>query len=108
MAIDLGAELKPTSKRKVLPEDADLEVTVRHLVADELGRILHARSVHAREVMTAEQVAEFLGVNQKTVYDGANRGHLPHQRLGKRLLFSRSALMAWLGSCKAAEFQKGT
>lgn len=48
------------------------------------------------EVMTADDVAAFLGVDRKTVYDCANRGMIPHQRLGKRLLFSRKALIAWL------------
>lgn len=59
------------------------------------------------EVMDADQTAVFLGVDRKTVYDYANRGQIPHQRLGKRLLFSRSGLVAWLGSCKAASARKG-
>jgi excisionase family DNA binding protein len=64
-----------------------------------------ARSLRApteREVMDADQVAAFLGVDRKTVYDYAGRGEIPHRRLGKRLLFSRSAIVAWLGACKAA------
>ncbi len=50
-----------------------------------------------REVMDVEQTAGFLGVDRKTVYDYAGRGEIPHQRLGKRLLFSRTAIVAWLG-----------
>src|SRR5689334_18433598 len=38
------------------------------------------------EVMTADQVAAFLGVDRNTVYDYAGRGVIPHQRLGKRML----------------------
>jgi excisionase family DNA binding protein len=38
----------------------------------------------------------WLGVNRKTVYNSAARGKLPCQRLGKRLLFSREAIGAWL------------
>jgi len=57
--------------------------------------------------MSAEQTAAFLGVERKTVYDYANRGLIPHQRLGKRLLFSRQALVSWLGTCKAASNRKG-
>jgi excisionase family DNA binding protein len=52
-----------------------------------------------REVMEAEEVAAFLGVDRKTVYDYAGRGVIPCRRLGKRLLFSRSALVVWLGAC---------
>ncbi len=52
-----------------------------------------------REVMSAEQAAAFLGVERKTVYEYAGRGVIPHRRLGKRLLFSRQALVVWLGTC---------
>jgi excisionase family DNA binding protein len=48
------------------------------------------------ETMTATQVARFLGVDRKTVYGYANRGRIPCRKLGKRLLFSRTHLMAWL------------
>lgn len=59
------------------------------------------------EVMDAEEVAAFLRVDRKTVYDYAGCGSIPHQRLGKRLLFSRTALVAWLGACKAASVRQG-
>jgi excisionase family DNA binding protein len=36
-----------------------------------------------RDVMTADEVAAFLGVDRNTVYDYAGRGVIPHQRLGK-------------------------
>ena len=49
-----------------------------------------------RDVMTADEVAVFLGVDRNTVYDFASRGVIPHQRLGKRLLFRRGAVVAWL------------
>lgn len=48
------------------------------------------------DVMTADEVAAFLGVDRNTVYDYAGRGVIPHQRLGKRMLFRRGALVTWL------------
>jgi excisionase family DNA binding protein len=63
--------------------------------------------------MDADEVAVFLGVDRKTVYDYAGRGEIPHRRLGKRLLFSRSAIVEWLGArdsvnaCKVAQGRKG-
>jgi excisionase family DNA binding protein len=61
-----------------------------------------------KEVMTADEVAAFLGVDRNTVYDYAGRGVIPHQRLGKRILFGRSALVSWLeSSCKATSTRKG-
>ena len=62
-----------------------------------------------RDVMTADEVAAFLGVDRNTVYDYAGRGVIPHQRLGKRMLFRRGALVAWLdNSCKATSARKGS
>jgi excisionase family DNA binding protein len=61
----------------------------------------------ASEVMTADEVAAFLGVDRNTVYDYAARGTIPHRRLGKRMLFHRGALVAWLDPCKAASARKG-
>lgn len=60
------------------------------------------------DVMNADDVAAFLGVDRTTVYDFAGRGEIPHQRLGKRLLFRRGALVSWLDSslCKATSTRK--
>lgn len=60
-----------------------------------------------QEVMTADEVAAFLGVDRNTVYDYAGRGVIPHQRLGKRILFRRGALLSWLEGCKATSTRKG-
>jgi excisionase family DNA binding protein len=60
-----------------------------------------------RECMKASELATFLGVNKKTVYAYALRGLIPHRRLGRRIVFSRSQVVAWLGACKAAPFRKG-
>ncbi len=53
------------------------------------------------DVMNADEVAALLRVDRRTVYDAAGRGHMPHRRLGKRLVFSRAALLDWL-ACKSA------
>lgn len=61
----------------------------------------------AAEVLNADEVAVFLRVDRKTVYDYAKRGQIPHRRLGKRLLFSRSALVAWLADAGLRRPGKG-
>lgn len=53
-----------------------------------------------KDVMTADEVAAFLGVDRNTVYDYAGRGVIPHQRLGKRMLFRRGALTTWLDASR--------
>lgn len=81
-----------------------LEATIRQIVSDEIGRGSDGSERNGlAEVMTADQVAEFLAVDRKTVYDYANRGRIPHRRLGKRLLFSRSAVTAWLAGSQRPE-----
>ena len=51
------------------------------------------------DVLTADEVADFLRLDRKTVYDYAGRGVIPSKRIGKRLLFSRAAIELWLSSC---------
>ena len=48
------------------------------------------------ECMTACELASWLRVNRKTVYEYAARNVIPCRRLGRRLVFSRSAVAAWL------------
>jgi excisionase family DNA binding protein len=67
---------------------------------------MSSRDDHA-EVMSADEVAAFLRVDRKTVYDYAGRGEIPFRRLGRRLLFSRSALVSWLTECKVASRAHG-
>jgi len=112
----------------------DLEILVRLIVRDELQRHVTTPSNDPRnadggedapglataagepdnasdgdadaEVMSAEDVAAFLGVDRNTVYDYAGRGTIPCRRLGKRLLFHRPTLVSWLDPCKAASTRK--
>jgi excisionase family DNA binding protein len=60
----------------------------------------------AAEVLNVQQVAQLLGLNRNTVYDAANRGEIPHRRIGKRLLFSRSAVLEWLAAKPANRDQR--
>jgi excisionase family DNA binding protein len=48
------------------------------------------------DILCADDVATWLKVDRKTIYNAASHGKIPHQRLGKRLLFSRAALVSWL------------
>ena len=60
------------------------------------------------ECMRADQLARFLGVNRKTVYEYAARNVIPHRRLGRRIVFSRHQVVAWLGACKGSLAGKAT
>jgi len=55
------------------------------------------------ECMTASEVANWLRVNRKTVYEYAARNVIPCRRLGRRLVFSRPAVAAWLARSSTAD-----
>ncbi|MBI2378382.1 MAG: helix-turn-helix domain-containing protein [Deltaproteobacteria bacterium] len=50
-------------------------------------------------ILTVEEVAEFLRLNVKTVYDGIKAGDIPAKKIGRRrLVILRDALLRSLGS----------
>jgi excisionase family DNA binding protein len=49
-----------------------------------------------KEILCADEVAEWFGLDRKTVYNAVARAEIPHRRVGKRVLFHRNALIAWL------------
>jgi len=95
-----------------------LERMIRNAVADELRRTPATSSASVtrsapglddanHEILTADQVAALLCVDRKTVYESAARGEIPCARLGRRLVFSRAAVMSCLAACKVRAFGKG-
>ena len=59
------------------------------------------------EVLVAPEVARLLRMNVKTLYELAKTGALPCWRLGRHFRFSRRAIVAHLGQCKAAPYREG-
>jgi hypothetical protein len=72
------------------------------------GRRLIARRHFFGQIRAVEQAGHGLdaggasGHERAELYDYAGRGEIPCRRLGKRLLFSRQALVVWLSGCKIA------
>jgi excisionase family DNA binding protein len=60
---------------------------VRHTASDFLGQ---------SDAISADEAATILGVSRWSLYAAANRHEVPHRRLGRRMLFSRRALLLWL------------
>lgn len=52
-----------------------------------------------REMMTAKEVAKYLGIGINQLYLAAANDEVPAVKVGKRWLFNRRALLQWLG-CK--------
>ena len=49
-----------------------------------------------KEVLTAEDLAEYLGFSKNWVYRKAEAGEIPGVKLGKRWRFKRSVIDKWL------------
>lgn len=50
------------------------------------------------EIMTIEEVARYLRVSERTVYDWANRNEIPCGKLGTSWRFKRSEIERWVNS----------
>lgn len=48
------------------------------------------------DLISAEEAAELIGVSRNSLFAAAKRGEVPHRRIGRRVLWSRKALQAWL------------
>jgi excisionase family DNA binding protein len=67
--------------------------------AEVLARAESSRAtpfIAAHDCLNANELAAYLRVNRKTVYAYAGTGAIPCARLGRRVVFSRAAIVAWL------------
>ncbi len=55
----------------------------------------------ACRMIAARELAAMLGVDRKTVYEGAARGEIPSVRVGRRVLFPRTAIETWLDAARS-------
>ena len=52
--------------------------------------------MQTKEVLNAEEAAEFLGFNPYTIREKARLGEIPGRKIGKQWRFSRRRLLEWL------------
>jgi excisionase family DNA binding protein len=81
----------------------ELKTPKRELVADLVDRYLGAddfvmgRAAPSEpDVLSAEQLAQLLQVDEKTVRALAAKGELPGRKIGRHWRFSRQAVLDWL------------
>jgi excisionase family DNA binding protein len=60
------------------------------------GKGRRAMETRQKEVLTAEEAAEFLSFNPVTVRQKARSGEIPGRKIGKEWRFSRRVLLEWL------------
>ena len=51
-----------------------------------------------KEVLTIDELAEYLQLSKSTVYKTAQAGKLPGQKIGRRWRFHKDAIDKWLKS----------
>jgi excisionase family DNA binding protein len=98
----------PTASAEKLSRAAfELKTPKRELVADLVDRYLGAEDVvlgrassqtHEPDVLTVEQLAELLQVDEQTVRSLATKGELPGRKVGRQWRFSRQAVLDWLAT----------
>ena len=50
----------------------------------------------ADRLLTAEEIADYLGYSVRTIYDKVQRDQIPHIRLGRTVRFRRAQIDAWI------------
>ena len=60
------------------------------------------------KLLTADQVAELLGMKTDWVWAQARAGRIPHVRLGRYRRFRESAVEAWLQDLEAQDSRRAT
>lgn len=60
-----------------------------------------------REVLTAEQVAEFTGISVFTIREYAKAGRIPANKIGKSWRFYKPDLVAWVRGKVDPEQEQG-
>jgi|SRR5689334_9708642 len=97
----------PTASAETLSRAAfERKTPKRELVADLVDRYLgaedvalgRASKVGEPDVLTIEQLAELLQVDEKTVRSLATKGELPGRKVGRQWRFSRQAVLDWLAT----------
>ena len=67
----------------------------------------HRRGSAAR-LLTAEEVAQIIGMRVDYVYALSRRGQIPHLRFGRTLRFRAEAIEAWLGAEERGTLDRST
>lgn len=59
------------------------------------------------DVLDVRGAMQLLHIGRDALYAACARQAIPHQRIGRAIRFSRSALMRWLEACGPQVAQKG-
>lgn len=60
------------------------------------GQLKQDNQVALRETIEAAEAAAIVGLSEWSIYNLARKRMIPHVRVGRRVLFRRTSLLAWL------------
>ena len=69
---------------------------LREIVADEVSKVLEQRSASDQGFLRMRDAAAYLGISENALRMASKRDEIPLHRLGKRVLFDRSELGAFV------------
>jgi excisionase family DNA binding protein len=69
---------------------------LKYPLRESVGEGSGTTETRQKEVLTAEEAAEFLGFNPVTIRQKARLGEIPGRKIGKEWRFSRRVLLEWL------------
>ena len=88
-----------------LPDFVKLEVTKEALLAfanqlrqEKTANEVMASSSQEEELLSFEEMCEFLGIAKSTGYQRISRAEIPHFKKGRRLYFRKSELVEYIES----------
>ncbi|NLW94271.1 MAG: helix-turn-helix domain-containing protein [Chlamydiae bacterium] len=67
-----------------------------------------AETARFPEVMTIDQVADYLHLHKQVVYRHVKRGNIPASRIGTTIRFKKSVIDAWLEESARRSLRGGT
>ena len=64
-------------------------------------------NVRHDDVLDVRAAAQLLRLGRNTIYEMVARNKIPHRRFGRRIRFSRAAIMRWLDSWSSQGAKEG-
>lgn len=78
------------------------------MTKEDLNQIAEIINVSAKEVLTSDEAAKFLGVSKSNLYKLTMRRTIPHYKSasGRLVYFNRQELIGWMMSVRVATKQE--
>lgn len=83
----------------IITAKTDLEILIQKIVRSEIERFANEKKQPTKETpefLTIQEACKLLNLAKPTIYGHVSKRNLPHIKRGKKLMFKRESLIAWL------------